>query len=135
MLYKFFESLRGPFSQRKLVPGVVIAMECLNDNERIKERARRNIEEGEKWHKKTNVREIVFGFNDGTISTLALLAGVTGATLTQGQILIKTARASIKSHLLPVAHGSSMVNKWELLHNPIRRQNDVADVTPVMGVG
>ena len=44
--------------------------------------ARRDIEEGERWHKKVNVREIVFGFNDGAISTLALLSGVTGGALT-----------------------------------------------------
>lgn len=39
--------------------------------------AKKNLVEGENWHKKVNVREIVFGFNDGSISTLALLAGVT----------------------------------------------------------
>jgi hypothetical protein len=53
--------------------------------------------EGEEWHKKTNVREIVFGFNDGTISTLALLTAVTGAILTHGQILIKLSNSPIIS--------------------------------------
>ena len=47
-----------------------------------------NLVEGENWHKKVNVREIVFGFDDGSISTLALLAGVTGDALARGQILI-----------------------------------------------
>ena len=28
-----------------------------------------NIEEGERWYKKTSIREIVFGFNDGSTST------------------------------------------------------------------
>ena len=47
--------------------------------------AKRNLVEGERWHKKVNVREIVFGFNDGSISTLALLAGVTGGALAHGR--------------------------------------------------
>ena len=50
--------------------------------------AKKNLEEGEHWHKKVNVREIVFGFNEGSISTLALLAGVTGGALAHTQILI-----------------------------------------------
>jgi len=53
--------------------------------------ARKNLVEGENWHKKVNVREIVFGFNDGSISTLALLAGVTGGALARDQILIARA--------------------------------------------
>ena len=131
MLYKFFESLRGPFSQRKLVPGVVIAMECLNDNERIKERARRNIEEGEKWHKKTNVREIVFGFNDGTISTLALLAGVTGATLTQGQILI-AGLSGVVAGAISMAIGAYISTKSEIEHHKseIRREQEEIEKVP-----
>jgi hypothetical protein len=35
--------------------------------------AKKNLEEGESWHKKVNVREIVFGFNDGSLLSLALL--------------------------------------------------------------
>lgn len=50
--------------------------------------AKKNLVEGENWHKKVNVREIVFGFNEGSISTLGLLAGVTGSALARGQILI-----------------------------------------------
>jgi len=36
----------------------------------------------------TTARKIVFGSNDGSISTLTLLAGVTGGALSRGQILI-----------------------------------------------
>ena len=50
--------------------------------------ARQNLEKGERWHKRISVKEIVFGFNDGSISTLALLAAVTGGALARGQILI-----------------------------------------------
>ena len=58
------------------------------EKEEVVRMAEQNLEEGERWHKKVNVREIVFGFNDGSISTLALLAGVTGVALARGQILI-----------------------------------------------
>ena len=37
-----------------------------------------NLEIGERWHKKLSLREIVFGFNDGSTLTLALLGGVIG---------------------------------------------------------
>lgn len=49
-------------------------------NEEIIKRAKQNIEKGERWHKKINLREIVFGYNDGSVSTLALLSGVTGCS-------------------------------------------------------
>ena len=45
------------------------------NKEDIKKRARKNVEKGEAWRKRTNVREIVFGFKDGSISILALLLG------------------------------------------------------------
>ena len=51
------------------------------DKDEIVSIAKKNLAEGENWHKKVNVREIVFGLNDGSISTLALLAGVTGGAL------------------------------------------------------
>lgn len=57
-------------------------------NEEIIKRAKQNIEKGERWHKKINLREIVFGYNDGSVSTLALLSGVTGGTLARNWILI-----------------------------------------------
>ena len=52
-------------------------MEKFLEKDEIARLARNNLVEGENWHKKVNVREIVFGFNDGSISILALLAGVT----------------------------------------------------------
>jgi hypothetical protein len=57
------------------------------EKEEVVKIAKQNLK-GERWHKRINVREIVFGFNDGSISTLALLAGVTGGALARGQILI-----------------------------------------------
>jgi hypothetical protein len=38
--------------------------------------AKQNLEEGERWHKKVNVREIVFGFNDGSIRLWRFLQGL-----------------------------------------------------------
>jgi hypothetical protein len=34
----------------------------------MKKSSELNLEEDERWHKKVNVREIVFGFNDCSIS-------------------------------------------------------------------
>lgn len=62
--------------------------EDMLEKEEVVRIARKNLEEGERQHKKVNVREIVFGFNDGSISTLALLGGVTGGALARSQILI-----------------------------------------------
>ena len=57
-------------------------------NEDAQKIATRNIDDGERWHKKVNFREIAFGFDDGSISALALLSGVTGGALTHGQALV-----------------------------------------------
>jgi hypothetical protein len=43
--------------------------------------AKKNLVEGENWHKKVNVREIVFGFNDGSISTWRFSQALQGALL------------------------------------------------------
>lgn len=44
--------------------------------------AKQNLEDGEHWHKKVNVREIVFGFNDGSIPGLEMVfVGVLAAMI------------------------------------------------------
>jgi len=40
----------------------------------------KNPEESERWHKKVNVREIVFGFNDRSIRLWHLLQGLLAGT-------------------------------------------------------
>jgi len=101
------------------------------ENDPVKERALRNVREGEEWHKKTNVREIVFGFNDGSISTLALLAGVTGAALTQGQILI-AGLSGVVAGAISMAIGAYISSKSEIEHHrsEIRREKEEIEEVP-----
>ena len=69
---------------------------CLEENELEKEVvriAKQNLEEGESWHKKVNVREIVFGFNDGSILGLEMVfVGVLAAVVPYliGDILLSS---------------------------------------------
>ena len=49
--------------------------------EHVERMAKRNLERGERWHKKLSIKEIVFGFQDNSIAILALLAGVMGGSL------------------------------------------------------
>ncbi|MEM0343734.1 MAG: VIT1/CCC1 transporter family protein [Thermoplasmata archaeon] len=78
--------------------------------------AKRNIEEGERWHKKINVREIVFGFNDGSISTLALLAGVTGGALTHGQAIV-AGISGVVAGATSMGIGAYISSKSEIEHH------------------
>jgi len=80
------------------------------------ELARRNIEEGERWHKKINVREIVFGFNDGSISTLALLSGVTGGALTHGQAIVAGV-SGVVAGAISMGIGAYISSKSEIEHH------------------
>ncbi|MGQ9588333.1 MAG: VIT1/CCC1 transporter family protein [Thermoplasmata archaeon] len=84
--------------------------------EKVIEVARSNLEEGEYWHKKVNVREIVFGFNDGSISTLALLSGVTGGALARGQALI-AGLSGVIAGAISMAIGAYISSKSEIEHH------------------
>lgn len=86
------------------------------EKEKVVRIAKKSLEEGERWHKKVNVREIVFGFNDGSISTLALLAGVTGGSLVEGQILIVGISGMIAG-AISMAIGSYISSKSEIEHH------------------
>ncbi len=77
---------------------------------------KKNLREGEHWHKKVNVREIVFGFNDGSISTLALLAGVTGGALAHGQILV-AGFSGVVAGAISMAIGAYISSKSEIEHH------------------
>lgn len=80
------------------------------------ERARQAIQEGEKWHSKVSMREIVFGFNDGSVSTLALLAGVTGGNLSLLNILI-AGFSAVVAGAISMAVGAYISSKSEIEHN------------------
>jgi len=93
--------------------------------------ARNNIEKGERWHKKVNVREIVFGFNDGSVSTIALLAGVTGGALARGQILV-AGFSGVVAGAISMAIGAYISSKSEIEHNDseIEREKGEIDQVP-----
>jgi VIT1/CCC1 family predicted Fe2+/Mn2+ transporter len=86
------------------------------DHKKILEHAMRNINEAEKWHKRTNVREIVFGFNDGSISLLALLAGVTGGSFAQGHI-IAVGVSGVIAGAISMGIGAYISSKSEIEHH------------------
>lgn len=95
--------------------------------------AKENIAEGERWHKKVNVREIVFGFNDGSISTLALLSGVTGGALTHGQTII-AGTAGVVAGAISMGIGAYISSKSEIEHHRseiAREKKEIEEVPEV----
>jgi predicted membrane protein (TIGR00267 family) len=82
-------------------------------HEKIVEIAKQNIEKGERWHKRINIREIVFGYNDGSVSTLALLSGVTGGALTRELILVAGFSAVVAGGI-SMAVGNYISSKSEM---------------------
>ena len=81
--------------------------------EHVERMAKKNLERGERWHKKLSIKEIVFGFQDNSIAILALLAGVTGGSLQRGQILL-AGLAAVVAGAIAVAIGSYISSKSEL---------------------
>jgi predicted membrane protein (TIGR00267 family) len=103
------------------------------EKEEVVKIAKQNLEEGERWHKKVNVREIVFGFNDGSISTLALLAGVTGGALARGQILI-AGFSGVIAGAISMAIGAYISSKSEMEHHQSeikREEQEIKEVPEV----
>jgi predicted membrane protein (TIGR00267 family) len=103
------------------------------EKDEIVSRAKKNLVEGENWHKKVNVREIVFGFNDGSISTLALLAGVTGGALARGQILI-AGFSGVIAGAISMAIGAYISSKSEIEHHQSeikREEQEIKEIPEV----
>ena len=92
--------------------------------EHVERMAKRNLERGERWHKKLSIKEIVFGFQDNSIAILAMLAGVTGGSLQRGQILL-AGLAAVVAGAIAVAIGSYISSKSELeyFESEINREN------------
>jgi VIT1/CCC1 family predicted Fe2+/Mn2+ transporter len=80
------------------------------------ERARQAINEGEKWHSRLSIREIVFGANDGSVSTLALLAGVVGGALLRSQVII-AGLSGVIAGSISMAVGAYISSKSEIEHH------------------
>ncbi len=96
----------------------------------IAERARKNLEEGEKWHKRTNVREIIFGFNDGSISILALLAGVTGGALAQGSIIV-AGISGVVAGAISMGIGAYISTKSEIEHHRSEIKRELREIEQI----
>jgi len=92
--------------------------------------ARKNPVEGERWHKKVTVREIVFGFNDGSISTLALLAGVTGGALAHGQILV-AGFSGVIAGAISRASGAYISSKSEIEHHQSEIEREKREIEEI----
>ena len=109
---------------------------CLNCGGKLLEKdeivslAKKNLEEGECWHKKVNVREIVFGFNDGSISTLALLAGVTGGALAHGQILV-AGFSGVIAGAISMAIGAYISSKSEIEHHQSEIEREKREIEEI----
>ena len=101
------------------------------DKEEVVRIARQNLEKGERWHKRISVKEIVFGFNDGSISTLALLAAVTGGALARGQILI-AGFSGVVAGAVSMAIGAYISSKSEIdyHHSEIDRERKEIEEMP-----
>jgi VIT1/CCC1 family predicted Fe2+/Mn2+ transporter len=82
----------------------------------IVRKAEEAIKEGEKWHSRVSVKEIVFGFNDGSVSTLAILAGVIGGNFGRAEILIAGISAVIAG-AVSMAIGAYISSKSEIDHH------------------
>lgn len=101
------------------------------DKEEIVRIAKQNLENGERWHKKVSVKEIVFGYNDGSVSTLALLAGVTGGALAHNQILI-AGISGVVAGAVSMAVGAYISSKSEIdyHHSEIELESREIDTMP-----
>jgi VIT1/CCC1 family predicted Fe2+/Mn2+ transporter len=104
--------------------------EKLVNKDEIVSLAKKNLVEGEGWHKKVNVREIVFGFNDGCISTLALLAGVTGGALAHGQILV-AGFSGVIAGAISMAIGAYISSKSEIEHHQSEIEREKQEIEEV----
>ncbi len=100
-----------------------------NTRRDVIEHALQNIEKGEAWHRRTNVREIVFGFNDAAISILALIAGVIGGALTRGQAIVAEL-SGIIGGAISMAIGAYISTKSEIEHHRseiVREKEEIRD--------
>lgn len=100
------------------------------EKEKVVRIAKKNLEEGERWHKKVNIREIVFGFYDGSISTLALLAGVTGVSLARGQTLT-VGISGVIAGAISMAIGAYISSKSEIEHHQSEIEQEKKEIEEV----
>src|SRR4030066_1200878 len=66
----------------------------------------------EDWHtpEGRQIREVVFGMNDGLVSTVGFVAGVTGA-ISESRMVLLTGMASIMAGAISMAMGGYLASK------------------------
>ena len=102
----------------------------------------------ETWHTPRGrvIRELVFGANDGLVTTIGFLAGVTGALADRRTILIATG-AEIVAGTISMAAGAYISTKsqrdffeteiarekWEMEHMPEMEKQEIRDIYTDLG--
>ena len=87
----------------------------------------------EEWHtpKGRAIREVIFGFNDGLITTLGFLAGVTGS-IADGSIILLAAMAEMVAGAIAMSSGAYISSKSqkEFFEKEIARERREIDEDP-----
>jgi len=96
------------------------------EHDEIVRMAKQNIEQ-ESRNKRLSTREIVFGFNDGSTSTLALLGGVTGGALPHSQILV-VGLSAVVAGAISMALGAYISSKSEIDHHQSEIEHEKREI-------
>jgi predicted membrane protein (TIGR00267 family) len=87
----------------------------------------------EDWHtpKGRAIREVIFGMNDGLVTTIGFLAGVTGS-IAQGRYILLAGMAEIVAGAISMALGAYLATKSqrEFFHSEIEREKWEIDKMP-----
>ncbi|TMA12568.1 MAG: hypothetical protein E6J89_04370 [Deltaproteobacteria bacterium] len=79
----------------------------------------------EEWHTPRGraIREVIFGMNDGLVTTIGFLAGVTGS-IAQGRYILLAGTAEIVAGAISMALGAYLATKSqrEFFHSEIERE-------------
>lgn len=102
----------------------------------------------EDWHtpKGRAIREVIFGMNDGLVTTLGFLAGVTGS-IAQGRYILLAGLAEIVAGAISMAIGAYLATKsqreffhseieqekWEIDKMPEKEAQEIRDIYGDMG--
>ena len=102
----------------------------------------------EDWHtpKGRAIREIIFGMNDGLVTTIGFLAGVTGS-ISQGRYILLAGMAEIVAGAVSMGIGAYLATKsqqeffdseieqekWEIEKMPEKEAEEIRDIYGKMG--
>jgi len=102
----------------------------------------------EDWHtpKGRAIREIIFGMNDGLVTTIGFLAGVTGS-ISQGRYILLAGMAEVVAGAVSMGigaylatksqqeffHSETEQEKWEIENMPEKEAEEIRDIYGKMG--